>query len=524
MSHSYRARFAILFGLAALTVAGGAWARGHWLPQDRGGLLPGLRVDGQEVTAPDDVKVVVQAHADALLDRRVQLEAEGGKPLGEHTLRELGLHVDVDAITAQALAAGHEPDVLSRMETADRARKGLVDLPLRLTVDDAALSAVIVHYKESFDSPPTSARLDLEHRTVIPEKDGHYLDAWGASAAVLASARVAAADASGAKITVPVLAVPPRVTSDFVRSLDIHTVLGEFETYFSRSGDQKRRGQNIDVAAAKLDGVVLSPGEVVSFNAIVGDRSEENGFQKSWEIFKGEMVEGVGGGTCQVASTLHATAVFAGLDVLERLPHSRPSAYIPMGLDSTVVYPIVDLKLRNPHAFPIVLHAKTDGNKLTMQLLGAGKPVKVAFTREVLKTTPYGRKVNEDPKLTGTHVLVKQHGIRGYTIKRTRTVTFEDGRKKVETSTDAYPPTTEIYAVPVGFDESKLPPLPEDTGDDDGTPPPSTAGTVAANTTTNAAPTDGTAPPSDVTFVDAPGAHAPTAAQSKPVKNLTLSR
>ena len=119
---------------------------------------------------------------------------------------------------------------------------------------------------------------------------------------------------------------------------------------------------------------------MVSFNAIVGDRSEENGFQKSWEIFKGEMVEGVGGGTCQVASTFHAAAFFGGLDVLERLPHSRPSAYIPMGLDSTVVYPIVDLKLRNPHPFPVVVHAKTDGNKLRDRSSSArARPSKVTL-------------------------------------------------------------------------------------------------------------------------------------------------
>ena len=528
MSHSFGRlgpRIAVVLFLAASASGGAYFARAHYLPQDTnpGGPLPGLRVDG--ATPTGDLAAFVRGRADAILDRRVHVEADGGKDLGEFSLRELGVTIDVDGVVAQALRAGHEDDVIARAQTAERARAGLVDVPLRISVDDATLAAIVARYKENYDTPPTSARMDLEHRTVIPEKDGHYLDAYGASPSVLAAAR--APNADGVKVVVPVLAVAPRVTSEFVRALDIHMVLGEFETYFSRGGDQKRRGQNIDVAAAKLDGLVLSPGEVVSFNAVVGDRSEENGFQKSWEIFKGEMVEGVGGGTCQVASTLHATAVFAGLDVLERLPHSRPSAYIPMGLDSTVVYPIVDLKLRNPHTFPIVLHAKTEGNKLTMQLLGAGKPVKVAFTREVLKTTPYGRKVNEDPKLSGTHVLVKQHGIRGYTIKRTRTVTFDDGRKKVETSTDAYPPTTEIYSVPVGFDETKLPPLPEDTGDDDApTPPPAAtaAATVAANTPPTVGPgTDATTAP-DVTFVDAPGAHAPTQAQTKPVKNLTLTR
>ena len=154
---------------------------------------------------------------------------------------------------------------------------------------------------------------------------------------------------------------------------------------------------NIDAAASKLDGLVLEPGELFSFNAVVGDRSEENGFQKSWEINKGEMVEGVGGGTCQVASTFYAAAFFSGLDVLERLPHSRPSAYIPMGLDSTVVYPAVDLKVRNPHSFPVVVHAKTIGHPSTdmaqtrtTAILDYGEEVRAAMS--INHNHAFGRK------------------------------------------------------------------------------------------------------------------------------------
>ena len=97
-----------------------------------------------------------------------------------------------------------------------------------------------------------------------------------------------------------------------------------------------------------------------------GARSEENGFHKAGEIFKGEMIEGVGGGTCQIASTLHAVAFFSGLDIIERLPHSRASAYIRPGLDATVVYPAVDLKLKNPFEFPVVIHAFIDGDSAKM--------------------------------------------------------------------------------------------------------------------------------------------------------------
>jgi len=133
----------------------------------------------------------------------------------------------------------------------------------------------------------------------------------------------------------------------------------------------------------------------------------------------------------------------------------------------------------------------------------------VTFAREVLDTKPWPRKVEEDPKLTGNLVRVKQHGIRGFRVKRTRTVTFEDGRKKVESNVDTYPPTTEIYAVPPGFDESKLPPLPTD---EDATSSQPVAASTENTTTT------------DVTYVDAPGAHAPTTAQKAPEKSLTLTR
>jgi len=375
------------------------------------------------------------------------------------------------------------------------------------------------HCSSAPDTPPTSARLDLDSRQVIAEKDGRYLDEHGAAEALEA---LIASDSD--TLRVPIALFPPRISSAFVKALDISSVLGEYETFFSRGGDQARRGKNIDVASSKLDGLILSPGELVSFNAIVGERSEANGFQKSWEIFKGEMVEGTGGGTCQVASTFHAATFFAGLDVLERLPHSRPSAYIPMGLDSTVVYPSVDLKIKNPHPFPVVVHARTIGNKLKVEVLGRSKPVSVAFGRDVVATVPYTRKVTEEPGLSGKKIVVKQHGIRGYRIKRSRVLTYADGTKKVETTSDFYPPTTEIYLVPVGFDVSALPALPVAEGDDKDPAAPPTAPAAPA-TPTNAASAQPVADARpDVELVDGPGAHAPTAAQANPSKSVFLRR
>ncbi len=487
-------------------------------------------VDGERVpegATADTVRTLVADRAKALLGRKLALELDGrDKPVLEATLEDLGVQVDIERTTTLALRLGKDGDLITQAEAATDAREGRTNVPLVTFVDrDVALPKLLA-LKEVEDAQPVSARLDLEKHETIREKDGVYIDADETIAALDLAAR----DASAAKLTLPVKSFPPRISSAFLQSLDIHEIVAEYETHFSRHGEQQRRGKNIDNAAQKLDGVVISPGEMVSFNEVIGERSEENGFQKSWEIFKGEMVEGIGGGTCQVASTFHAATFFAGFDVLERLPHSRPSAYIPMGLDSTVVFPAVDLKVRNPHPFPVVVHAKTIGNKLRIELLGKMKPVHVGFGREVVSTLPYKRKIEEDPSLYGKKVVVKQHGIQGFKIKVQRLFTYPDGTRKKEELTDTYPPTTEIYKVPVGFDVALLPPLPGGDAEDPelgGNPSaaPVAAQTPSAASTDPAAVTAAVAsPPSDVEFVDAPGAHAPTAAQREPAKKMWLRR
>jgi vancomycin resistance protein YoaR len=531
-----RKRWGVRIGMVGLLLASVAAAayvgRERYLPDAL--VLPGVAIDGERVADGADaaaLHTMVAARAAALAARKVRLELPGETtPALETTLGELGVRADVDATIALATRIGKEGDLLTRAETSSRARAGRIDVPLVVTTDRSAAAPILEALKEKDDTQPVSARLDLDKHQTIAEKNGRYIDADGALARIEASARApaerATADDKAALIVeLPVATFAPRISSAFLEHLDISTVVAEYETYFSRSGEQKRRGKNIDNAAQKLDGLVISPGEMVSFNQVVGERSEANGFYKSWEIFKGEMVEGMGGGTCQVASTFHAATFFGGLDVLERLPHSRPSGYIPMGLDSTVVYPAVDLKVRNPHPFPVVVHAKTEGNKLRIEILGKSRPVKVGFSREVTETIPYKRKVVEEASLTGKKVLVKQHGIKGFKVKRERVLTYADGHSKKETSTDTYPPTTEIYDVPVGFDVALLPPLPG--GDDPDAP---AAAPAAAKTPSTARPETATAcadctdSADAVQFVDAPGAHAPTAAQSDPQKTLFLKR
>lgn len=501
--------------VAGVGVAAGLRLRSAYFPE--GETLPGLAVDGTPVSG--NLTSIVADHARARLAQTVRFEIDG-VVVAEAKLVDLGVRVDEARTVSLARALGHGEDLMLRADLATRAANGKLDVPLFVTTNADPLVPLFAKIKEEHDRPPVSARLDFDHGGARAEASGKYLDVDAARARI---AEIASSSTPSDKADQPQIVAlqtrsfAPRLVSSFVESIDVAATLSSFDTFFSRGGEQARRGKNIDVAASKLDGLVLMPGVLVSFNDVVGARNEDNGFSKSWEIYKGEMVEGVGGGTCQVASTLHAAAFFGGLDIVERLPHSRPSAYIPMGLDATVVFPVVDMKLKNPYPFPVVVHAVSEGPKLHVEIRGAKKLAHVTFEREVTKVLPFDRKIEEKAGISSARVIVKQHGVSGFKIERKRILAFADGHKREEKENDTYPPTNEVLEVAPGFDTSALPPTPAALADADD------------DTTENNLPTVATTAiasnlPANVLMQDAPGAHLPTAAQLSPEPTITIKR
>ena len=497
---------------------------------------------GESIDPAADLAATLEARGRALAARPVDITVAGVPGLRKtFTLGELGVRLDVPRTMALVHAVGHAGSFADRLDSAHRAADGAIDVPWVVELDEERARAALEPLKDATDEPPVPARIDLTHGGVVPHVAGRFLDLGGAVEGIRRAAR-----ASEGQLELPRVAVEPRVSSDFLSRVDSRKQLARFQTHFSRHGDQSTRAQNIETAAARLDGVVLLPRELFSFNTAVGPRTVENGFSRGWEIFKGEMVEGIGGGTCQVASTFHAAAFLGGLDVIERLPHSRPSAYITMGLDATVVYPIVDLKIRNPYDFPVVVHSHVEGNTVVFELLGQERPARVVFKREIVATRPFPRKIEEKKGLPRDRVVRKQHGIPGYKIKRTRMIAFGNGTGRKEENFDTYWPTFELYLVAPGVDPEPLLPPPSEGQDETGTakwapppdpddPPPSPAmegappvapaatapGTTATGVTAVAVapPCTDDCPPSRPKITEAPGVHAPRAEQMRaPVK------
>ena len=168
----------------------------------------------------------------------------------------------------------------------------------------------------------------------------------------------------------------------------VERLLAQYATHFSKGPKHAARVANIKRLVHLLGTVQLRPHEEFSFNETAGPRTSKRGFAEAPTYFLGEIRPGMGGGVCQVSSTIHAAALYANLDVLERHPHSRTSAYIDPGLDAAVNYPEVcwegskdprvcyDLRLRNPYAFPIWIRLELGAEttkELTLSVSVLGK-------------------------------------------------------------------------------------------------------------------------------------------------------
>jgi len=338
-------------------------------------------------------------------------------------------------LTWAELGASVDPYELgaARGDLQALAAKG--SLPLRIDRDKAGKALLAV--KAQHDLSAINAYLDLEEREIHGDRPGLGLDIWASLPRLEAAARQAAATLE--LVNVP---VPATITKESLGIADISTVMGHHLTKFPVT--DRDRNFNLKLAASKLNGVVLQPGVEWSFNAQVGERAEKEGYKIAHVITAGEMVDGLAGGTCQISTTLFGAAFFAGLDIVKTINHSRPSAYTPLGFDATVVWPNVDLKLKNPYEFPVVIHYRVANGEALVEILGKPRPYdKVVFERHILESTPYPTEERLDDEIPAGVTSIDQAGFNGYKLERFRR--FYKGKELVKSNkwTFDYRPVTE---------------------------------------------------------------------------------
>lgn len=388
-----------------------------------------------------------------LAARTAYLEADG--ELLPTTFAELGLTLDAQATAAEVLSLPRPEGAVARL------RRALGGPPL-----EPRAIAPIVHFDverarralllraPTLSRKPEDARLDLRRHRRVYDRPGRELELEASLAAIANGER-----GEGSVFSLAFTRLPAKVLESSLPAVDVSRVLGVYETDFTGRGGP--RGVNIRRAAALLNRHVLLPGQKFSFNRVVGARSEARGFVDAPVIVNDETEPGLGGGVCQVATTLHAAAVLSGLTVSERRSHSRASGYAPLGLDATVIEGKVDLRLENPFDSALMVHAfLPSSHSVRVEILGRSPPERAEHAYHVVERHPFARRIVERPGIASGTFEQKQKGSYGYDVISLVTLTESDGKLATRRYKSKYYPVPEVFWIGAGTDVALLPPLP----------------------------------------------------------------
>lgn len=264
---------------------------------------------------------------------------------------------------------------------------------------------------EEFCSDPVDAEMDMETFEVSEEVYGYTFDLEKAKK-LLDTAR------EGEVIEIPMEYVYPEAFKVELEATLFRDVLGSYET---KHTSDSNRTTNLKLACEAINNYVLQPGETFSYNDVLGKRTAEAGYKEAGAYVDGETIAELGGGICQVSSTLYYCTLLADLNVTTRSAHSYVSSYITMGMDATVSWGGPEFKFKNSTSYPIRIEAWVSDGYVRVQILGTDEKeyyIKMEYEIEetkdyevVYKTFAYD---NDEGYADGD---VIQTGITGYTVK-----------------------------------------------------------------------------------------------------------
>ena len=335
------------------------------------------------------------------------------------------------------------------------------------TVDETKLRGLLESWAAQIDVTPRNARLRFDQASQSPvvmqeSRPGRKLDID----TTLATVKWALASGnSSADLTITT--VLPQVDSNRVGEMGIVELVAGGTTYFAGSSAERMR--NVEVAAVKFEGVVIPPDGIFSFNQYVEDVSAANGFEDSLIIWGDRTAVGIGGGVCQVSTTIFRSAYAAGLPIVERYNHGYVvSWYGDPGLDATIFTPTVDFRFRNDTGAYLLMEPVMDADAgvLTINLYGTKPDRQVIISepsiRDVLPPPPALYTVDES--LAPGQSKQVDWEQKGMTVEVTRTI-VDGGGTRTETLTSKYQPWRAIYLV---GSESDIPASARSATTDDG--------------------------------------------------------
>ncbi|SHG78089.1 VanW family protein [Ornithinibacillus halophilus] len=227
-------------------------------------------------------------------------------------------------------------------------------------IDVNKLSLLLKRLDEQTFKPPTNAMIS-DNESIISGKSGVRLD----KEKFLEQFMQFFYSDQSYQIKLPKKTVHPQVDSELIDEIRSKEI-GRYITYYRTRN--KERSHNIALSAEAINNYVVLPGKRFSFNEVVGKRTKEKGYMRAPVIVKGELSEDIGGGICQVSSTLFNAVLFNGIEIVERYSHSKEVPYVPPGKDATVSWWGPDFVFTNELSHPILIRAKAENGMVEIRI------------------------------------------------------------------------------------------------------------------------------------------------------------
>lgn len=400
-------------------------------------LLEGTTV----VARPPSVGVIlVKAKASKLLidatartKKRVVLPVTTSRPdVGKDQVEKTRLVAE--ALLARDFSFSHADSgktaTLSKDELARTLRTRISGSPaaapqLELYIDPVSLEEQLTLLLPGVATAPKDASFKVsgDSVSVIESVNGRTIDAEAAIGSMWEAKDLP----ERPPVVLRTIEKPAAFATDQAKALGIKERVARFSTTFDPTNAP--RVKNIDLMSGAIDGSVVAPGETFSLNETTGPRTPENGYREAQIIVDGELVPGIGGGVCQVATTVFNSAYTAGLDIRERVNHSLYISKYPMGRDATVNYGLQDLKFRNDTPYGVLLSATVTRKGISVSIYSTptGRAVE-SSSSEQRNPKPPPIKYIDDPALPQGQEVVVEEGRPGFDITVTRKVS-ENGRE-----------------------------------------------------------------------------------------------
>ena len=447
MAKSNLSKIGIGAMVSCFVLGGGFAALAAYARVPEGVVAPGVKVAGMDWSnrSTSTARAELEGWSKARMDEVITLTVPADTKISTQwkaSRAELGARVDIDATLAQVEAVGRTDTAFTRVASLFSGRR-VVDINPVWKIDAAKVRKYLAANiapkikRTQKDAKFTATKTGFK---IWPDQPGAALNVDDAASKISEKLAQATPD----PLELPVKTVAPHITAADLK--DIEGEVGSFRTHYGETGN---RAKNIEVACKHIDGTVLKPGDVFSYNKIVGPRESEGGFKMAPVIISGKLVPGMGGGICQTSSTLYNAVLLSGLKVVQRNHHAFPVHYLPAGRDATVAYGSLDFQFMNDTQGLLAIGAEGSGGQVRMRIFGKkvpGREIKIERTG-VSSFGPSENTVRDSSLAAGKHQTI-ENGHSGHHVTVWRSF-FENGKlvKKEQVSKDTYQSFPRIVAV-----------------------------------------------------------------------------